>query len=235
MLLFFTGARVVLAGRTLKILPEGHTFLMQAAFDHFSRELLVDKNLVILGNKRADLPLCYADGSISLFGLADALFRAQVLPKYAHGMRQFWNHPTKNLHKVQHALYQRLLKAFTQPDFALASELLGQALHTLQDTYTTGHTERENNADVFSPLVRLHYSPSKSHPFISPSDTVWLDEAKHIFTPQAEAAIQATVAALELWSRLWPASIEIARPEIAAFVQRYTSIRGQVFSPPKSR
>lgn len=208
---------------------------MQAAFKRFSGDLPADKDLIILGNKRADLPLFHPDGSIGLFGLADALFRAQVLPKYAHGMRQFWEHPTQNLHKVQHALYKRLLKAITEPNIPQASELFGQALHTLQDTYTIGHTERENNADVFSPLVRLHYSPSKAHPFISPNDTVWEDEEKQLLTPPAEAAIQATVAALELWGNCWPASIEIAKSEIAAFVQRYAPIRGQVFSPPESR
>lgn len=233
MLLFFTGARVVFAGRTLKTLEEGHAVLMQQAFLRFPREFPVgtDKDLMILGNQRADLPRYRPDGTIGLWGLMDALFRAQLLPKYHHGMRQPWNHPTRTLPKVQQALYRRLLKAITTQNPARASERFGQALHTLQDTYTIGHTERENNADVFSPMARLHYSPSKAHPFISPNDSVWADAEKKHLTPEAETAIQATLAAFDLWCGCWPASEAAARPEIAAFVQRYTPIRGMVFSP----
>lgn len=233
MLLFFTGARIVCLGRTLKTLEEGHSVLMYEAFQRFSGEFPpgTDKNLIILGNQRADLPRYRPDGTIGLWGLADALFRAQLLPKYHHGMRQAWNHPTRNLPKVQQALYQRLLKAITTSNPALACERFGQALHTLQDTYTIGHTERENNADPFSPMVRLHYSPSQAHPFISPKDTVWADIQKNRLTPEAEAAILATLAAFDLWCKHWPASREEAQPEMTAFVQQYTPIRGQVFSP----
>lgn len=236
MLLFFTGAKIVWMGRTLKTLPEGHSILMQKAFERFAGDFPegTDKTLMLMGNQRADLPRCRPDGTISLFGIADALFRAQVLPKYHHGMRQPWQHPTKNLYKVQQALYQRLFKAITTQNPTQASELFGQALHTLQDTYTIGHTEREDNADVFSPLVRLHYSPGKAHPFISPNDTVWADKQQTKLSPPAESAVQATLAAFELWCKLWPAEPAVAKSEIADFVQCYAPIRGQVFSPPES-
>ncbi len=222
------------AGHTLKTLPEGHAVLMREAFARFSGTL-THQDAILLGNQRADLPLARSDGTISLWGIFAALFRAQLLPKYHHGMRQYWHHPTRNLPKVQLALYHRLMRAITEPDPAYAAELFGQALHTLQDTYTIGHTERENNADVFSPMVRLHTSPSKAHPFISPNDTVWTDESETTLTPPAEAAIQATVAALELWETLRPATVDSAQAPVTTFVNRYTPIRSMIFSPPDSR
>jgi len=227
MVLFFSAARVVFWGYTLAELEAGHTILMQKAFAQVVLRPELDKNLVILSNRRLDMPGIRDDGTIGLWGLAMALLRAQTLPKYQHGMRQPWNHPTRSLPRVQTALYRRLWLAITTPLPQQAAVYLGGALHTLQDTYTIGHTERENNADPFSPLVRLHYSPSKIHPLISPHDRVWADTQKTRLTPEAAAAVQATVAALQLW-QAWRGKAN-PEPALAAFIERYTPIRGQPF------
>lgn len=230
-MLFFTGVRIVWWGWTLRELPEGHAALMREAFARFGGNLPAGADLdrMILGNDRADLPDKRPDGTINLWGIARALFRAQVYEKYDHGMRQPWHHPTRTLPKVQHALYTRLLAAITTPDIAEACERFGGAMHTLQDTYTLGHTARQNNADPFSPLIRLHFSPSREHPFISPRDNVWEDKTQTRFTPEAEAAITATVAALGLWAELWPSSREGAGRLTAEFVQQYAPLVGQIF------
>ncbi|HLA42390.1 MAG TPA: hypothetical protein VJZ27_03080 [Aggregatilineales bacterium] len=232
--LFFSAARVVFLGRTLHELEEGHAVLMRYALAEWGEALPpgIDFDLMILGNQRTDMPEKRADGTISLYGLAVALFRAQLLPKYHHGMRQAWNHPVKSLPRVQRALFDRLLRAITTPDPAQTSGYLGAALHTLQDTYTIGHTDRENNADPFSPMLRLHYSPSKIHPLISIHDRVWTDESKKTLTPEARAAVQATVAALDLWAKQWGNTAEEAGPAVAEFVERYTPIRHHPFSIP---
>jgi hypothetical protein len=232
MFLFFTAARIILFGYTLTELEEGHDVLMRHAFGRLTKPLPpgIDPALILLGNERADLPMKRADGTISLIGMLDALIRAQAFPKYHHGMCQFWNDPYKSIFRVQRVLYRRLLDAITTPDPLAVSERLGGALHTLQDTYTLGHTERENNADLYSPLVRVHYSPSKTHPFISPRDRVWVDEAKSQLTPEAETAIQATLAALDLWLELWGSPREQAAPFVAQFVEQYAPIRNHPFA-----
>jgi hypothetical protein len=231
-MLFFTGVRILFLGYCLKELEEGHAVLMREALTGFGNPLPpgTDIHLMLLGNDRADLPLKRPDGTIGLWGMLDALFRAQVLPKYHHGMRQPWHSSERSLPRVQQALYERLLASITTSELSQAVERFGGAMHTLQDTYTLGHTQRENNADPVSPLVAVHYSPSREHPFISPNDRVWADSEKTKFTPEALAAIQATVAALELWTALWPT--QTAQQAVAQFVQKYVPIRDQVFQVP---
>jgi hypothetical protein len=217
MLLWFTAARVVVFGRTLTELKPGHRILLEAAFEQLPDDLPLDKSLVILGCQRTDLPMLRPNGTVSPIGLVDGLLRAQLLPKYHHGMRQSWHHPVKSVQKIQRSLYERLLKAVTED----SSELLGQALHTLQDSYTIGHTERENNADVFSPMVRTHYSPSKAHPFINPHDAPL--DANGSLKPEAQAAVTATIAAIELWCRV--RHFDDPAPHIQKFVEKYAPVK----------
>lgn len=230
-MLFFTGARAVLFGYTLKTLEDGHGVLMRYAMQQWGGQLPkgIDLSQIILGNLRADIPALRPDHTVGLWGLGIALLRAQTLPKYAHGMRQLWHHPTRHLDKVQQSLYKRLLVSLIDSNPTSAAEKLGGALHTLQDTYTIGHTERENNADPFSPMVRLHYSPSSQHPFISPKDRVWEDEAETTLTPEAQAAVTATVALLPLWATLWPCTESQAHLPLANFINLYLPIKNLVF------
>jgi|GEM_PF-5646988 len=232
-MLFFTAATITFLGFRLKQLKEGHAVLMQRAFVTYQKTLSAELNQqrMILGNQRTDVPALRDNGTVSVLGITWALVLAQTVPKYRHGMRQPWHHPTNNLWRVQQALYDQLLLALTTPDPDLASEQFGSALHTLQDTYTIGHTDRINNGDPFSPIIRLNYSPSRAHPFISPNDTVWANEEQQTLTPPAQAAVQATHAAFDLWSELWCASAVTARPIIEAFVKRYVPVREQPFSP----
>ena len=226
MLLFFSAARVVFLGQTLRELEEGHAVLTRRAFADFDGvlPLQIDHDLLILSNQRMDMPPKRADGTIGLFGLATSLLRAQTLPKYAHAMRQAWNHPTKTLPKVQDALYKRLLGTLTARDSTSVSIRMGQAFHTLQDTYTIGHVDRENHADPFSPMLRLHYSPSKTHPLISVHDRVWTDEASGQLTPEARAAITASVAWLGVWSAHWGGPNAEIQGVTREFVARYAPI-----------
>jgi hypothetical protein len=136
-----------------------------------------------------------------------ALLEAQFAPKFHHGMRQSWHHPTRSLPRVQMALYQRITGAWrVYPDGGRASALLGGALHTLQDTYTVGHTQRTDNGDPHAPLIRLYYSPSQAHPFISPHDRVWADKNATQLTAPAQAALVASQALLTLFTDLWGAN-----------------------------
>jgi hypothetical protein len=226
MLLFFSAARVVFLGQTLRHLEEGHAELTRRAFAEFGGELPldIDHKLLILSNQRMDMPPKRADGTISLFGLARSLIRAQTLPKYQHGMRQAWNHPTRTLPKVQTALYDRLLATLTAQESAAVSVRLGQAFHTLQDTYTIGHVDREDQSDPFSLMLRLHYSPSRTHPLISAHDRIWADEASSQLTPEAQAAIQASLAWLEVWAGHWRSSPKEKGQAAREFVARYAPI-----------
>ena len=226
MLLFFSAARVVFLGQTLHHLEEGHAVLTRRAFEQCRAELPIalDHDLLILSNQRMDMPPKRADGSIGLLGLARSLLRAQTLPKYHHGMRQAWNHPTRTLPKVQSALYESLLATLNAPDSAAVSARMGRAFHTLQDTYTIGHVEREDHADPLSPMLRLHYSPSRKHPLISPKDRVWADEESTQLTPEAEAAVQASVAWLDVWAAHWSASPKEKQQAARDFVARYAPI-----------
>jgi hypothetical protein len=156
--------------------------------------------------------------------LATSLIRAQTLPKYSHAMRQPWNHPIRTLPKVQLALYDRLLATLTTRDLRGISMRMGQAFHTLQDTYTIGHVDRENPADPFSPMLRLNYSPSKTHPLISSHDRVWADESAGKLTPEAEAAITASVAWLAVWSAHWNAPDADQERAAFDFVRHYAPI-----------
>lgn len=235
MLLFFTAARVVVFGREIKRLEEGHAVLTRQAFAMLDNDRWpegTDLSLIILGNQRSDLPRLRPDGSIGLWGLADGLFRAQILNKYHHGMRQSWQHPTRNLNRVQLALYRRFYSALTTPDIIAACERLGGAMHTLQDSYTISHTTRADNGNPYSPLLRLHYSPSRAHPFISPDDRVWGDAERTRLTPSAAAAVQATRAAFILWSGLWGGEDEAIRAALSDFINTYLPIEGQTFNPP---
>ena len=226
MLLFFSAARVVFLGMTLRTLEEGHAVLTRRALAEFSGQLPValDHDLLILSNQRMDMPPKRADGTIGLFGLATSLIRAQTLPKYAHAMRQAWNHPTKTLPKVQIALYDRLLATLTTRDLRGVSMRMGQAFHTLQDTYTIGHVDREDQSDPFSPMLRLNYSPSRTHPLISGHDRVWADDASTQLTPEAQAAITATAAWLRVWADHWNASEADQQRATFDFVRRYAPI-----------
>lgn len=234
MILFFSAARVVFFGYTVKQLEDGHAALMRLAFARLMFDLPpgIDPDLIILGNERADMPRKRADGTISLGGVLLALLQAQTLPKYHHAMRQAWHHPIKSLPKVQLALYRRLMKAITTPNPSLAAQRLGAALHTLQDTYTLGHADREDNGDPFSPLLRVHYSPSKIHPLISAHDRIWADAENTRLTPEAAAALHATLAALELFTVHWRHSADAASQAAAEFVERYAPIRGKPFQKP---
>lgn len=229
-MLFFTGARLTLFHHTLKELEVGHAVIMAQAFAQFDPKL-PHQDLVILGNQRADLPLRRADGTISLWGLFHALVRAQLLPKYAHGMRQMWNHPTRPLWRVQQALYEGLVAALDEPDEQRAALRLGRALHTLQDTYTVGHTLRADTSDPHSPMLALHYSPSKAHPFISPNDSVWADERQTRLSIPAQTALRATLAALALWTDLRGRDSVTIRGAVCEFVNRYAPIQDQPFNP----
>lgn len=235
MLLFFSAARVTLFGKQIMTFEEGHAVLMRAAMREF--QLQSDASLpqgadlqdMIFGNQRTDMPNKRRDGTISPWGAAWALFLAHVMPKYHHAMRQPWHHPSKHLDKVQQVLFKRLLKACIEPDIKKAAYLFGGAMHTLQDSYTFSHAKREDNGDVFSPLVRLEFSPSRAHPPISKHDRVWANAEETELVPPAKAAITATVAALETWSRLWGEPEEQIRPELASFVDQYVPIRGKTF------
>lgn len=227
-MLFFTAAQIVFMGRVIKELEAGHAILTAHALDGIALPAQFDLERMILGNQRTDLPLKRADGTISIWGLLDGLWRAQILPKWAHGMRQAWHHPVRNLPKVQATLYQRLLQAVTTPDPLQASEKMGGALHTLQDTYTLSHTLREDNTDACSPMVRLYFSPSPKHPFISGHDRVW--QAADVLTPSALAAVTASSVAIKLWIQLWPAQPDEAVAPLTEFVNQYLPIRGHAFS-----
>jgi hypothetical protein len=231
MLLFFTGAQIVLAGYVLKTLEDGHGVLMQQAMQQWGGTLPTGIRLeqIILGNLRADLPALQPDHRIGMWGIGMALIRAQTLPKYAHAMRQPWHHPTRHLDQVQWAFYRQVIHSLQTSSGEDAAERLGGALHTLQDSYTVGHAEREDNSDPFSPLVRLHYSPSRSHPFISPRDRVWAEATQTHLTPEAQAAVHATATFLALWSELWPSPEAISKAPISDFINRYLPIRGQAF------
>ncbi len=226
MILFFSAARLVWLGHTWKTFEEGHAVLVREALARWSGDLPpgIDPDRMILGNQRMDMPRKRADGSIGPWGLALALWQAQTKRKYHHAMRQPWHHPTRGLPEVQDALNVRLLRAIRTPAPLQASEYLGAALHTLQDTYTRSHAQRADPADPCSPLCHLHYSPSKTHPLISPDDRVWLDEAETQLKPEAEAAIVATIDAFALFAAHWPQVTPQTEADVADFVARYVPI-----------
>ncbi|MFP4322003.1 MAG: hypothetical protein ACLFTK_06075 [Anaerolineales bacterium] len=226
MILFFSSAGVVWLGRTWHTFEEGHAVLTREALRRWGGQLPdgIDAQRIILGNQRMDMPHKRADGSISPVGLALALLQAQTLPKYQHAMRQPWNHPTRNLHRVPASLRARLRSAMTTTDPPQASEYFGNALHTLQDSYTRSHAQRLDPTDPYSPLCRLHYSPSKAHPLISPDDRVWADAEATQLKPEAEAAIQATLAAFELFTQHWRGDDKAITDGINAFVARYVPV-----------
>jgi hypothetical protein len=233
MILFFTGAQAQFLGRTLFRLQEGHRILLDRARAQMTQALPpgLDWERVIWANHCMDIPGLRRDGTVSLLALAVALIDAQTLPKYDHAMRQAWNHPTRPLWRVQQAFYDNLYPAFTLPDVGPASEKLGRALHTLQDSYTISHTRRAVPDELHSPLVWLHFSPSRAHPFISPDDRVWADAAETQLKPEAQAAVGASALILDLWAQHWPLSPEVARALLAETVNTFMPIQGQNFTP----
>lgn len=236
MILFFTGAQAQFWGRDIFRLQDGHRIILEAARAQMTRPLpaSLDWEGVILANHRMDVPRLHRDGTVSLWALALALIDAQTLPKYDHGMRQPWNHPTRPLWRVQQAFYDNLYPAFTLPDLDPASEKLGRALHTLQDTYTISHTRREVAHELHSPLVWLHFSPSRAHPFISPDDRVWVDATETRLKPEAATAAQASALILDLWAQHWPLASAQAGPLLSETVNTFMPIRGHTFSPQAS-
>jgi len=235
-MLFFSGAVLCLLGHKLLEFEDGHEVLTRRAWQALDpTPTFLTLEGLILGNLRTDLRALRPDHTIGLGGIMAALLEAQFAPKFQHGMRQSWHHPTRSLPRVQMALYQRVARAWhVHPDGGQASELLGGALHTLQDTYTLGHTQRTDNGDPHAPLLRLYYSPSRAHPFISPHDRVWADRTGTQLTAPAQAAICASQALLTLFADFWGADPAQQALALGDFINRFTPVRGQVFAPPAS-
>lgn len=97
----------------------------------------------------------------------------------------------------------------------------GSGLHTLQDSYCTGHAERIDNGEATSPLIDMFTYPSRRHPLTTTRDNVWQDKQKTAFKPEAAAAILATVAALDIFATQDPTKIE-------PFVTRYLAFRPDI-------
>ncbi|NDJ84562.1 MAG: hypothetical protein GYB66_01620 [Chloroflexi bacterium] len=185
----------------------------------------VDPALLTLGNVRTDIPSIDLDRRISLWKVA-AMIAEGI------GCRQA-NHPV-------HAMRcrgQAVAEAYAQMREIVAEKMaagcdskhswqdralrFGSALHTLQDSYCTGHAQRIDNADPHAPIIDMFTYPSHQHPIISKKDDPWQDRAKTAFKPEAAAAISATVAALKIFVAQSPGAIE-------GFMEQYLSFRADI-------
>lgn len=228
--IFYTGVNVTLLGKTVLRFEEGHAALMRQAFHDLRQDRVnlpseVDPELLILGNIRRDIPHIEPHRNVSWTALVVMMWQGITCRNAQHP-----EHAMRCLNVSVDDAYAEMVKVirrgFTEGcDASLSwkqrTRAFGGMLHTLQDSYCTAHAGRIDNADATSPLIDMYTYPSRQHPFTTRKDSVWQDKAKTTFKPYAGAAIQATVAALKIFSTQSLAGID-------QFMQTYVSYRPDI-------
>ncbi len=183
----------------------------------------VDPAWLTLGNVRTDVPTIGSDLKVPLRRMLALLWNGIRCGDHpAHAMR-CRRQSVAEAYAITRALVYNNFQAGCNPDLSWEERALrfGSALHTLQDSYCTGHASRIDNGDPHSPIIGMHTYPSRRHPFTTRRDNPWLDRGKTTFKPEAAAAITATVAALRIFINQTPDDIE-------RFVDSYLSFREDI-------
>lgn len=229
---FNTGTDITLWGRVIHRLEQGHEILMQRAFDElatlgvqFPSE--IDPNWLTLGNIRTDIDTLEIEERLV------AWWRIVKMIVVGSTCSEAANHPAhamrcrrQKISEAYAATRQTIIDGFRagcDPTLSWQARALrfGSALHTLQDSYATGHCQRVDNGDPHSPIIDFYTYPSRRHPISTARDDIWQDSEKTALKREAAAAITATVAALRLF-------ISQSLDGLDHFLQNYLAFREDI-------